>query len=110
MSRLRPKRLQALIDGATANNRERYAGLLARVLKLLTDPDKEKREEFGLCRMCCYAPSSGFAGQAFTKWDCGLCKKPQVPWHNTATPYFCKECGKKAQLCTRCAATTTDRY
>lgn len=67
--------------------------------KLTTDPDQERRLQQLNCAPCHYI--SRMAGQAFTKWHCGVCGKEGMH-HNTATPAVCNECAKEHDLCGRC--------
>lgn len=67
------------------------------------DGHKESRVKSQECKYCYYFRSNIIAGQAFTKYECGICK--EIHTHpNTAVPKICKECAKKHNICTRCCA------
>lgn len=85
------------------SNKERIDFSVARAMNLLTDPDKKKRREQGLCSWC-YYDGGRMAGQAFTDWNCRACLKDQPAWPNTGHPLICDQCCKRHTLCRECGA------
>jgi len=67
--------------------------------EFLTDPDKQRRIEMGLCIECYYSPI--MVGQAFTEYNCETCKK-KFMWHNTGVPRHCSHCATDKDICIRC--------
>ena len=84
-------------------NREQMDFLIARAMSYLTDPERSKRREAGLCVYCFYRGSQ-MTGQAFTKWNCRACLQDQGMWPNTGTPMICNFCSDKHKLCKSCGA------
>lgn len=54
------------------------------------------------CRGCFYLNSGRLAGQAFSKYRCGICAEERE-WPNTAVPMICETCADGVDLCQRCA-------
>ena len=65
------------------------------------DPHRQQRLTQQLCKKC--FSGLGLAGQAFTKYYCGICEV-ELMNHNTNTPALCKDCAGKNNLCVHCAA------
>ena len=88
------------VNRVSALKAERVASRVALALDLAGDGQREKRVAARQCRGCFYL-DSGLAGQAFTKWTCGLCGKEDMH-HNTNTPKLCMECSQAFDLCAMC--------
>ena len=69
----------------------------------LTDHDKDKRAQSGLCKLCHYVHTARIGGCAMTYQPCGICGEDQL-YSSTATDKLCLPCAKKHQLCKRCTA------
>lgn len=52
------------------------------------------------CKFCCYM-GGGFAGQAFTNYQCQICGI-EDRHHCTAVPLLCKDCARREGLCVDC--------
>ncbi len=70
---------------------------------LKKDPDKGKRLEKQLCRVCFYTRGARIAGAAMTICPCGLCGTDQL-YTSTATDVLCLTCARGAHLCKHCGA------
>ena len=66
------------------------------------DAKQTYRQSHFLCKTCFYL-KSGFAGQAFTRFECKNCEK-EVHHPNTDTPKYCNECAANHSCCIRCAS------
>lgn len=55
------------------------------------------------CKWCFYFRGDRIAGQAFTDYTCGVCRK-ECSWSNTAVPAICPECTMRLKICRRCGA------
>lgn len=92
------------VNEATWRANHRKDLVLSRAVRVLADPEREKRREAGLCLSCCYVREPRLAGQAFTGWACRICEQPQGHHPNTAVPLLCLECAHKFGLCVECMA------
>lgn len=93
------------VSGLSNRQRERMDSYIARSMAYLTDPNKTKRIESRMCKVCFYSGPK-LAGQAFTEWNCRCCLEIQDKWPNTSHPAVCDECSKKYSLCPECGADT----
>lgn len=83
---------------------EKKDGVVTRAIRILEDPQKERRLELCLCPTCFYVDNMSLAGAAMTPWSCEACEKEQPLWHCTAHPKLCLECADRYGLCVRCIA------
>jgi hypothetical protein len=84
----------------TSMSSQRTKNTLERAAKCLNDTERAQRLKKLECKGCYYF-STGFGGQAFTTWYCGICAK-EDKHANTNTPKVCKDCAKKHKICRRC--------
>ena len=71
-----------------------------RAARASVDGLRDQRHAMRECRFCFYV-SHGMAGQAFTEYQCGACKKfYQHP--STSVPKLCDDCADKFEACVRC--------
>lgn len=82
---------------------EMYYQELKRNLKDYEEDNHQKQRMRSLeCKSCFYL-KNGFAGQAFTEFECRNCGDKEY-YPNTAVPRYCRKCAEKHQSCVRCAA------
>lgn len=89
---------------ATHRANERKESILWRALRVIADPDREKRLQQLECPVCFYIDNSRISGQAFTDWQCSACLEEQPSWPNTGVPKLCKKCAAGYGLCVECLA------
>lgn len=64
-----------------------------------TDPQKEIRKEYQICKKCQY--SHGFVGMMISKSNCKQCNKELISG-NTNTDEYCIRCAKMLNKYTSC--------
>lgn len=83
----------------TRRSQDQVRNILERADQLRNDPEKAKREEACLCRLCFY--QHRLAGAAVTTEPCMCCGLPQT-YGSTDTDALCLECAEKTGLCKHC--------
>lgn len=93
---------EEIVKNETYYSELHYKSLKKKIEKYEADPNKEYRLKNFLCKTCFYL-KNGFAGQAFTKFECKNCDKEEH-YPNTNVPKYCFECAGKHDCCVRCAS------
>lgn len=81
---------------------ERQRTIIRKSINLVNDPEKKKRLETSMCKICFYQEGR-IGGAAMTHQPCGICGKDQL-YSSTATDVLCRECAKENHLCKQCGA------
>jgi DNA-directed RNA polymerase subunit RPC12/RpoP len=92
---------QEYIDRQTYWANREAETLIKNVSAFQNDPDQAKRKESLKCKRCFYLRAGGFAGQAFTEQDCGICETTMI-FSSTATDVVCPDCAKAHDICVEC--------
>ncbi len=82
-----------------------FRDFIRRVDKARADEGREAREAVRECPFCHYV-AVGFAGQAFTEFDCGSCGG-KFSHPNTRVPRLCDGCADLLGACIRCGGSRT---
>ena len=100
MDRARPEMTKENMKSWTRNARERTCAAIEFADRLRIDPERENREQAGLCRWCYYSFRLG--GQALTRVPCMCCGKMQVYSSSASADVLCADCARETDLCKHC--------
>ncbi len=83
---------------------------LSKLAVLASDAHVAQRYEAQRCAACEYLRRYRISGQAFTNWNCQLCKEAQPAHHNTGVPRLCSPCASTYGLCVECGGDLETRH
>lgn len=98
------------INDLSARAAQRVSDRLSQLAILATDANAAKRRARCVCQACEYLNVGRLAGQAFTAWNCRLCREPQPSHPNTAVPALCAGCAEAFELCVECGGDREMRH
>lgn len=97
----RERRIKQIKRDATRLNKKAYIEQFSKIAGYTTDPDREDRNQKGLCRLCYYIYPDRIGGSAVTTRPCFNCGENQM-YGSTSTDPLCLGCSKKTKMCKRC--------
>lgn len=90
------------VNYSTGLNARNLADRVATLVIIATDAEADRRRKENQCAACAYLGRNRISGQAFTSWNCQLCKEPQPSHPNTGVPRLCGGCAEAYGLCVSC--------